>query len=119
LPATLADSIELQIKEPAALRHLEVDVVLLSLTRSHTHRAVAFARDPKDLVWALTRPRARLILVGDLGTLVRRSQWRGPLEQQDENAANQERELALRLVNYFLDQGRHMPTIQERQASGI
>src|SRR5207245_2659079 len=41
-PALAALDQELQVGVPSLFRHREADVVLVSLTRSHTHRAVTF-----------------------------------------------------------------------------
>src|SRR5262249_7587931 len=73
----------IEVGVPMAFRHREADVVLLSLTRSHTHRAVAFGDGPQTLALAMTRARSKLIVFGDLGTLLRRSEWQGPLEHLD------------------------------------
>ena len=88
-----------EIGVPAAFRQREATVVLLSLTRSHTHRAVAFGDGPQMLALAMTRARAKLVVFGDPGTLLRRSQWEGPLEHLDEETAARERQLIARLVH--------------------
>jgi hypothetical protein len=111
-------SFALRYGEPNDFRHSEADIVLLSLTRSHTHRAVAYAGDPANLVLGLTRARAALIVFGDPGTLARRIQWQGPLEHLDEAAANKERELLARLVNYLQGGDRRSRGTLARQASG-
>jgi len=87
-----------------SFRQREADVILLSLTRSHTHRPVAYGDSPRTLMLALTRARSRLIILGDPGTLMRRSQWEGPLEHLNEEAARQEQSLIARLVQQL--QGR-------------
>jgi hypothetical protein len=92
---------------PGAFRHRESAIVLLSLTRSHSHRAVSFGEGPHGLALALTRARARLIVFGDPGTLARRSQWEGPLDHLDEVAAARERKLVAQLLRYLQGQGRH------------
>jgi superfamily I DNA and/or RNA helicase len=112
----LGDAIEVTV--PAAFRQREAGVVLLSLTRSHTHRAVAFGSGPQALAWAMTRARSRLIIFGDPGTLVRRSQWDGPLEHLDENAAARERQLITRLVHYLEGCGCHLQAAYSRPGSG-
>jgi len=98
--------LSIEIGAAASFRQREAAIVLLSLTRSHTHRAVAFGQDPELLALALTRARVKLILFGDAGTLLRRSQWDGPLEHLDQSAARRERHLISRLVHYLEGQGR-------------
>src|SRR5262249_12362005 len=78
---------------PAALAHRECFLALVSLTRSHTHRAVPFSDPPRALVLAFTRAVARLVLFGDPGTLTRRSQWHGALDHLDELAGRLEQAL--------------------------
>ena len=85
---------------------MEADTVLLSLTRSHVHRAVAYTDNPATLVLAWTRARHRLVVFGDPGNLVRRSQWRGALDHLDEAAANKEAHLLLQLVRYLQGRGK-------------
>jgi superfamily I DNA and/or RNA helicase len=108
----------LEIDVPRAFRQREADLVLLSLTRSHTHRAVAFGEGPQLLALALTRARHKLILVGDPGTLIRRGQWDGPLEHLDEAAAARERALIDPLVHYLLGQGSHPGAFHLRPGNG-
>lgn len=95
----------LEVGLPAAWRHREARVVLLSLTRSHTHRAVPFGDGPHQLALALTRATHRVLLFGDPGTLARRAQWEGALDHLDEPAAVRERELIDRLVRYHQGHG--------------
>ncbi len=89
---------EVWVDVPPALRQRECLALLLSLTRSHTHRAVALGDDPDWLPLALTRPSGRLVLFGDPGTLRRRTQWAGPVDHLDEVHAARERELVARLL---------------------
>jgi hypothetical protein len=103
---------------PAALRQSEADVVVVSLTRSHTHRAVPYGEGPADLSLAISRVRRRLILVGDPGTLARRAQWEGPLDHLDAGAAEQERELVARLVGYLQGRGRVPRSFRLREGAG-
>lgn len=77
----------LEIGVPGAFQEREVPTVLVSLTRSHSHRAVSFGEHDSDLVLALTRARKRLLVFGDPGTLVKRSHWQGPLDHLDGAAA--------------------------------
>jgi hypothetical protein len=99
--------IDLIVGTPEAFRQREAHVVLMSLTRSHTHRAVAFGEGPQDLALAMTRAKQRLMIFGDPGTLVRRSQWEGPIDQLDEGFAARERQLITRLVRYLQGHGDH------------
>lgn len=98
---------DLALGVPADFGEREFPVVLLSLTRSHHHRAVCFGDDPHGLALALTRPRAKLVLFGDLGTLIRRSQWEGSLDHLDDAAAAREREVIAHLVDYLQGHGRY------------
>jgi hypothetical protein len=93
-PATLVDI-------PAAFRAREYSVVLVGLTRSHSHRAITFCDEPGTLTLAMSRARSRLVLFGDPGSLARRSQWNGPLEHLDEATAARERDIVSRLVQYL------------------
>jgi hypothetical protein len=93
---------------PSAFREQEHDTVVVSLTRSHAHRAVTFGEGPALLAVALTRARRQLVLFGDAGTLARRAQCAaGPLEQLDETAAAHERDLVSRLLDYIHGRGSH------------
>lgn len=83
---------------PGDLKYNICHTALVSLVRSHTHHAVTYGQDPDDLHLALSLASQRLILFADTGTLVRRSQWSGPLDHLDELAARQERFLINRLV---------------------
>jgi hypothetical protein len=78
--------------------HRETDVVLVSLTRSHTHRATMFGSSSKDLLIALTRARDQLVIFGDYGALQRRGQWDGAVERSDALQAAQERALVSMLL---------------------
>lgn len=99
-PALADGTFVYRVETPAALRQGEAAVVLVSLTRSHTHRAVPYGDGPHALVQALTRARDRLIVFGDIGTLTRRGHWEGPLDHLDEAAAERERELAAKLARW-------------------
>jgi superfamily I DNA and/or RNA helicase len=106
--ATLAASnLDVKVDVPAAFREQECWIGLVSLTRSHTHRAVSFGEGPPALVLALTRARARLVLFGDPGTLARRSQWDSPLDHLDEAASARERHIVSQLVDYLHGRGPH------------
>jgi hypothetical protein len=88
----------LEIALPSQLHQRECDTVLLSLTRSHTHRCVAFGEDAQELPLALTRARSRLVVFGDPGMLCKRTHWHGPLDHLDASASHQE---LLRLSRLF------------------
>jgi hypothetical protein len=100
-PALEGFAARICIDTPGAFRKRDADIVLVSFTRSHSHRPVAFGDGPDSLVLALTRARERLLLFGDPGALGRRSQWQGRIEHLDERASERERELVSRLVQYF------------------
>lgn len=106
-PALAASPLEIEIGGPSDFLGREAAVVFVSLTRSHAHRAVAFGDCPEALARALTRCRSKLVLVGDPGTLTRRCQWDGPVDQLDEAASARERTLVARLVEYCQGRGRH------------
>jgi hypothetical protein len=89
---------------PPAVRHREFDTVVVSLTRSHTHRAVPFGEAAGWLALALTRPRTQLVIVGDPGTLARRAQWESSLDHLNERQAAREREQVSALVRYLTGQ---------------
>jgi hypothetical protein len=106
--ATLAASnLDVKVDVPSAFREQECWISLVSLTRSHTHRAVSFGEGPPALALALTRARARLVLFGDPGTLARRSQWENPLDNLDEAASARERHIVSQLVDYLHGRGPH------------
>jgi hypothetical protein len=110
--------LHLEVGVPQVFLHREVDIALVSLTRSHTHRAVSFSDSPEALALALTRARSRLVLFGDAGTLIRRAQWDGPLDHLDESAARRERALIAQIVRYIQAHGLHSPSSGSRQGSG-
>jgi superfamily I DNA and/or RNA helicase len=58
----------------------------------------------------LTRAQDSLWLIGDPGTLARRSLWSGPLDHLDENGAARERQVIGKLVGYLQGEGRHPET---------
>ncbi len=100
-----SSSLIVEVGLPATFQQRECHTALVSLTRSHTHRAVAFGESPEQLVLALTRAASRLILFGDPGTLARRSQWPGAVDHLDETTANRERRLIARLVQALQGSG--------------
>jgi hypothetical protein len=103
--ALTASGVAVEVETPETVCRRDCSVLLISLTRSHTHRAVSYADDPQRLVKALTRARSRLILFGDAGTLLRRSQWQGRLDHLDEPAAQREREVIAHLVRHLQGRG--------------
>jgi hypothetical protein len=117
-PALAASDIRVEVGPPAAFRQRECLVALVSLTRSHTHRAVSFGDGPQTLVQALTRAASRVVVFGDPGTLLRRSQWAGELDHLEESDALKERDLAERLVRYIQGQGACAHGFQLREGSG-
>jgi hypothetical protein len=83
--AVLAGSpLAIEVGLPGAFQQREAMVGLVSLTRSHASRAVPFSDTPQSLVAALTQCATRLVLFGDPGTMLRRSQWHGGLDHLDE-----------------------------------
>jgi hypothetical protein len=97
--ATLSRSnVHVEVGLPARLAQRDCLVALVGLTRSHTHRAVPFCDTPESLVQALTRAVSRLVLFGDPGTLVRRSQWHGALDHLDEWSGPLEQGLIAQLL---------------------
>jgi hypothetical protein len=117
-PAVASSGVSVEVGTPSEFRQRECPVVFLSLTRSHTHRAVAYGSDPRSFALALTRACRRLVLFGDPGTLLRRAQWQGPLEHLDETAAARERQLVEVLARYLQGQGRSPEIFQVREGGG-
>lgn len=105
----------LTIASAAQMREREFPTVVVSLTRSHSHRAVTYGDSPALFEVALTRARERLILVGDPGTLVRRSCWEATVDHLDEAASARERWLVSGLVDYLQGQGRFPATFHVRE----
>lgn len=96
---------------PREMAQRECLVALISLTRSHATRAVPFSDHPRDLLLALTRPAARLVVFGDPGTMSRRSQWFGALDHLDETTGPQEQALLAQLLA-------HMPAQEATARAG-
>jgi hypothetical protein len=115
--ALTAPEVMVKVDVPAAFREGECLVGLISLTRSHSHRAVRFGEGPQLLIRALTCARARLLLFGDPGTLVRRSQWEAPLDHLDELASAWEHRIISRLVSYL--HGHGVPSHSFQLCEGI
>ncbi len=80
----------------SAFKECECPTVVVSLTRSHSHRAVPFGDRGADMVHALTRSSRHLFVFGDPGALAKRSQWQGPLDHLDAEAAMLEAQCAHR-----------------------
>jgi hypothetical protein len=91
----------LEIAVPGQVRHRECDVLVLSMTRSHTHRCVPLGDDATDLALALTRPRQRILVFGDIGTLNKRVQWHGPLDHLDATDSHLEGQRVGRLLRHL------------------
>jgi hypothetical protein len=117
-PGLAAPAFDLKVDVPASFRENEYSVVLVSLTRSHAHRAVTYGEGPQALVLALTRARSKLFLFGDPGTLARRTQWQGSLDHLDETASAWERALVTQLVRYLQGQGGRQGAFQVHEARG-
>jgi hypothetical protein len=96
-----AHASSIAIGPPDAFRQREADIALISLTRSHSHRAVAYGERPATLELALTRARRRLVLIGDPGNLSRRAQWRGAVDHLDEVSSNREAYIIGRIMRYI------------------
>jgi hypothetical protein len=111
--------VPVEVGPPAVFRQRECLAALVSLTRSHTHRAVSYGEGPHALALALTRAAARLLLFGDPGTLARRSQWQGALDHLDDAAAGRERALAAGLVGYLQGHGTHPHAFRLHESRGV
>src|SRR5262249_10312981 len=104
--------LDVRVDAPAGFHERECAIALVSLTRSHTHRATSFGESPAALALALTRGRTRLLLFGDPGTLARRAEWNAPLDHLDESASALERGVVARLVQYIQGEGKHAPAFR-------
>jgi hypothetical protein len=98
-------TVELRIDWAGSFRQRECDLAVISLTRSHERRAVTFGDDPSIVLQAVQRARQRVILVGDPGTLSRRSQWEGPLDHLDDVLALREKSWVAELVKHLQGSG--------------
>ncbi|HEY7426584.1 MAG TPA: AAA domain-containing protein [Gemmataceae bacterium] len=117
---TLAQSlVPIEVGLPSAFHQRECLLALVSLTRSHTHRAVSYGDHPHVLTQALTRAASGLLLFGDPGTLARRSQWHGALDHLDESAAQREGRLVGQLVQYLQGHGPHPSVFHIQEGSGV
>lgn len=117
-PRLAGADLDIEVDVPGAFRGRESTITLLSLTRSHAHRAVSFGDGPGDLALALTRARSKLVLLGDAGTLARRCQWDGPVDHLDADTAARERALIERLVRYVQGEGPHQQAFHLCEADG-
>jgi hypothetical protein len=104
-PALCDPDLDIRVDVPVAFRQQEYSLIVLSLTRSHGHRAVSFGEGPQGLELAFTRARHRLVICGDPGALNRRQQWDGPVDHLDEAASARERAMISILVSYLQGQG--------------
>jgi hypothetical protein len=91
---------QIEIGLPEIFSGREFGTVLLSLTRSHGHRAVPYAESWHDWVIALTRARRQVFIFADPATLLRRAQFTGRLEPLDDAASAREAQLATALLRY-------------------
>jgi hypothetical protein len=87
----------------SAFQGRECLVALLSLTRSHTHRAVPFSDHPRSFAVALTRAVARVLVIGDPGTMMRRTQWQGALDHLDDSAGRREQALIAHFIRHLIE----------------
>jgi hypothetical protein len=108
----------IEVGHPSAFRQRECFAAFVSLTRSHTHRAVPYGDSPLDLTLALTRATGRLYLFGDPGTLARRCQWQGALDHLDDVAGSRERGLMDSLLGYLHGHGPHPTVFRRCEGSG-
>jgi hypothetical protein len=111
--------IHVEVALPEQMRHRECAVAIVSLTRSHSHRAVSYGDSPAQLVLALTRAAQRLILIGDPGTLLRRSQYGEAVDHLDETESELEQALAGRLVRYLQGHGAQQRVFTIRELAGL
>jgi hypothetical protein len=93
----------LEVGLPSAFQGRECLVAVLSLTRSHTHRAVPFSDHPRSFGLALTRAAARVLVVGDAGTMLRRTQWQGALDHLDDSAGRREQALIGHFISHLIE----------------
>ena len=119
LPQLASCSGLIEVGVPGSFQQRQCHTALISMTRSHTHRAVSFGNGPDDLLLALTRATQRLILFGDPGTLLRRSQWSGPLDHLDETQATRERHLITQLIRELHQDGRSSRLLRVHQGGSL
>lgn len=114
--STFAEFGRLRIGVPEDFAQIGISVVLVSMTRSHVNRAVVYGSGPADATLALTRAIDRIILVGDFGTLKRRTHWTKPLDHLNAAQARAEAEWLGRLLNWIRDPS--SPASQPSRGSG-
>jgi hypothetical protein len=119
IDALTQSQVPIEIGLPSAFGQRECLMGLVSLTRSHTHRAVSYGEHPHHLAQALTRAASALILFGDPGTLARRSQWHGALDHLDEPTARREGRLVAQLVQYLQGYGPHPSAFHMQEGSSV
>jgi hypothetical protein len=105
--ALASAGLDVRVDVPSAFHERDCALALVSLTRSHTHRATSFGDGPSALVTAFTRGRDKLMMFGDAGTLARRAEWQAPLDHLDETASAREWAIVVRLVGYLQGDGAH------------
>jgi hypothetical protein len=101
LRAMLGQAFEASLVEAhdvEGFRGRECYAAVVSLVRSLGTQAPPFSGHPDDLVCLMTRACSRLVLFGDPGSMLRRGQWYGPLEHQDDHAGPQEQALMQSLM---------------------
>lgn len=97
--------LKLRVGLPDSFSQQEFGTIALSITRSHSHRAVALGEHPSHLLTALTRARSRILLFADPGNLIKRGGWHGPLEHLDAATASVEGQRISQLARYLQNQG--------------
>jgi hypothetical protein len=100
-PSLAARGASIEVGVPRSFAQREASWVVLSLTRSHSHRATGFGAGPGDLLLALSRAREKLFVFGDVGALARRANWEGTVERLDARQSDQERNLVRALLAGF------------------
>jgi hypothetical protein len=118
-PALSEGRFPVEVGTPAAFHQRECMLAVVSLTRSHAHRAVSYGEHPHVLAQALTRATFGLVLFGDPGTLARRSQWHNAVDHLDDTAAQQEAALAAQLVQYLQGHGPHPSAFHLYESRGV
>jgi hypothetical protein len=117
--ALAAAGLEIRVDAPGGFHEAECGIALVSLTRSHVHRAAVLGDGPTALATALTRGRFRLMVFGDVGTLARRVEWQAPLDHLDEAAGELERGMVTRLLRYISGEGKSQHAFRLRHDHGF
>jgi len=105
------------VVSPEELPGRQVDILIVSLTRSHVSRAVTYGDDPSILTGLFNQPRCRIIFVGDPGSVARRAQWQGGIDHLNEEAGERERRWVNALMRFVpVHNG---PTTQPRSAATV